>query len=69
MIVLLSQNYSITLISQDQRGFLLFLMVNQGRSGPSAYMSATSWLEEQPFQASPLATPWQAGFEERPLGT
>jgi len=31
MIVLLSQNYSITLISQDQRGFLLFLMVNQGK--------------------------------------
>ena len=22
-------------------------------------------LEEQPFQASPLATPWQAGFDER----
>jgi len=29
MIVLLRQNYSITLISQDQRGFLLSLMVNQ----------------------------------------
>jgi len=27
---------------------------------------ALSGLEEQPFQASPLATPWQAGFDERP---
>ena len=25
--------------------------------------------DEQPFQASPLATPWQAGFGERPFGT
>jgi hypothetical protein len=30
MIVLLSQNYSITLILQGQRGFLLFLVVNHG---------------------------------------
>jgi len=28
-------------------------------------MTALIGLDEQPFQASPLATPWQAGFEER----
>jgi hypothetical protein len=33
----LSQNNSITLISQDQRGFLLYLMVNQGRPDPKRH--------------------------------
>jgi len=32
MIVFVLQNNSITLITQDQRGFLFILMVNQGTS-------------------------------------
>jgi hypothetical protein len=47
-----SQPHSISLIFQDQRGFLLFLMVDSGGGGQSAALtSLPAVLEKQPTAA------------------
>ena len=46
MIVFAYENYSITLFSQGQRGFLIILMVNQGNRR-SLDKSSTDWEDKK----------------------
>ena len=71
MIVSLFQNYSITLFLQGQRGFLLFLMVNQGLSrrtteltcrqhcGAMSLKKPSALMRGRAFQKSPSC--WRLG--------